>query len=60
MAADDVVSRIVELSGAEVVVVDPIDVEGGYNVGQGRRAVCHLRIMPQPGFAALFAGTGGT
>ena len=59
MAADDVVSRIVELSGAEMVVIDTIDVEGGDNVGQGRRAVCHLRIMPQPGFAALFAGTGG-
>jgi len=29
MAADDVVGRVVELRGAEVVLVDTLDVEGG-------------------------------
>ena len=58
MAADDVVRRIIELWGAKVGIVETIDVEGGDNVGQARRAVRHLRIMPQPGFAVLSAGTG--
>ncbi len=48
MTADDVVRRIVELWGLEVRVIQTIDVEGGDNVGQVRRAVRHLGIMPQP------------
>jgi len=44
---DDMVHRIVELGGDEVVVVDPVDHQRGDDVGQGRRSVRHPRIMPQ-------------
>lgn len=46
VSTDDVVSRIVQLRREEVVFVDPFDFKGGDNVGQARRSVCHLRIMP--------------
>ena len=41
VSAGDVVARVVQLSGAEVVVVDAIDVERGDDVGQRWPAVTH-------------------
>ena len=51
---DDVVGWIVELSSNEVVVIDAVDFQGGDNVGQRRRSVCHPGIMPQLSNAMRF------
>ena len=46
VAADDVIGRVVELRGDEAQLIDPVDLEGGDDVGQRRRSVGHPGIMP--------------
>jgi hypothetical protein len=41
-----VVGRVVELRSAEPEVVDAVDGEGVDDVGQSRRTIGHLGIMP--------------
>ena len=43
MTSDDVVVRVVQLRGDEVMVVDATDVESGDDVGQCRPAETHSR-----------------
>ena len=51
---DDVVDAVVELRGDEVMVIDAVDLQGGDNVGERRRSVCHPGIMPQLAHAERF------
>ncbi len=47
VAADDVVARVVQLSGHEAVVRDLVDLQRGDDLAQRRRSEAHPGIMPQ-------------